>query len=146
MANTVCQLSEQEGVVCAMKLRKYIFTTGNVDNIDHNPSSRTANDSFHGTAISLTQHPSKDLDGVDRSSVIQGLPAQKQRKISELPISNTNIHPVSLPKIDDYVPAANRPLKPSASLINEAMKSAKTGWKQHNNLHLYFMKMRKQGL
>ena len=139
-------MSEQEGVVCPMKLRKYIFTTGNVDNIDHNPSSRTANDSFHGTAISLTQHPSKDLDGVDRSSVIQGLPTQKQRKISELPISYTNIHPVSLPKIDDYVPAANRPLKPSASLINEAMKSAKTGWKQHNNLHLYFMKMHKQGL
>ena len=74
MANRVCQLSEQEGVVCPMKLRKYIFTTGNVDNIDHNPSSRTANDS-------LTQHPSKDLDVVGRSSVIQGLPTQKQRKI-----------------------------------------------------------------
>ena len=86
-------MSEQEGVVCPMKLRKYIFTTGNVDNIDHNPSSRTANDSFHGTDISLTQHPSKDLDGVDRSSVIQGLPTQKQRKISELPISYTNIDP-----------------------------------------------------
>ena len=120
-------MSEQEGVVCPIKLRKYTFTTGNVDNIDHNPSSITANDSFHGTAISLTQHPSKDLDGVDISSVIQGLPTQKQRKISELPISYTNIHPVSPPKIDDYVPAANRPLKPSASLISEAIKSAKTG-------------------
>ena len=116
-----------------MRLRKNIFTTGNVDNIDHNPSSRTAKDSFHGTAISLTQHPSKDVDGVDRSSVIQGLPTQKQRKVSELPISYTDIHPVSLSKKDDYAPAANRPLKPSACFINQAIKSARTGWKQYNN-------------
>ena len=83
MANMVCQLCEQEVVVCPMKLRKYIFTTGNVDNIDHNPSSRTAKDSFHGTAISLTQHPSKNVDEDDRSSVIQGLPTVRYSKTKE---------------------------------------------------------------
>ena len=34
-----------------------IFTTATVDNIDHNPSSMTATGSFHGTGISLFQHP-----------------------------------------------------------------------------------------
>ena len=36
-------------VVCPPKLRQGLFTTGAVDNIDHNPSSATAKDSFHGT-------------------------------------------------------------------------------------------------
>jgi len=35
-ANTVCRLHEAEGVVCPPHLRKNIFTTLAVDNIDHN--------------------------------------------------------------------------------------------------------------
>ena len=54
LANTVCQQYENDGVVCPPGLRKNVFTTSAVDNIDHNPSSTTARDSFHGTAISLT--------------------------------------------------------------------------------------------
>ena len=41
-ANNVCELYEEEGVVCPPKLRKQVFTTAAVDNIDHNPSSTTA--------------------------------------------------------------------------------------------------------
>ena len=56
IAKGVTTRFEQEGVVCPPKLHGKIFTT--VDNIDHhNPSSTTAYDSFHGTAISLVQHP-----------------------------------------------------------------------------------------
>ena len=43
--------------MCPSKLREGLFTTAAVDNIDHNPSSTTSSDSFHGTAISLVQHP-----------------------------------------------------------------------------------------
>lgn len=56
-ANSVCARFKQDGVVCPPKLRRNLFTTGALDNIDHNPSATTAKDSFHGTAISLTQHP-----------------------------------------------------------------------------------------
>ena len=52
LANAVCQQYEDDGVVCPPGLRKNVFTILAVDNIDHNPSSTTARDSFHGTAIS----------------------------------------------------------------------------------------------
>ena len=43
---------EKEDCVCPT-LRDNLFTTGNIDN--HNPSSTLSCDSFHGTAISITQ-------------------------------------------------------------------------------------------
>ncbi|KAG0718085.1 hypothetical protein GWK47_053166 [Chionoecetes opilio] len=72
IANGVCQRFNMEEVVCPPKLRKGLFTTGAVDNIDHNPSSATAKDSFHGTGISLMQHPSHTNGGLDRGVVVIG--------------------------------------------------------------------------
>ena len=54
----VCQQFHREKVVCLPQLRSHVFTTAAVYNIDHNPSSTTARDSFHCTAIAVTQHPS----------------------------------------------------------------------------------------
>ncbi|CAH3023090.1 unnamed protein product [Porites evermanni] len=51
--NSVCARFESEGVVCPPKLNKGVFTTAAMDNIDHNPSSTTAQGAFHGTGISL---------------------------------------------------------------------------------------------
>ena len=58
LANAVCQQYEDDNIVCTLGLRKNVFNTSAVDNIDHNPSSTTvlARDAFHGTAISLTNH------------------------------------------------------------------------------------------
>ena len=39
-----------------MNLRTNLFTSGAIDNIDHDPSSNTAQSSFHGTSISIHQH------------------------------------------------------------------------------------------
>ena len=64
LGNSICVQFEEEGVVCPLKLKRSLFTTANVDTIDHNPSVRTAKDSFHGTAASLTQHPSTDREGI----------------------------------------------------------------------------------
>ncbi|KAK1895105.1 Coiled-coil domain containing protein 25 [Dissostichus eleginoides] len=66
IANGVCQSFRVEDVVCPPKLRHGLFTTGAVDNIDHNPSSATAKDSFHSAGISLMQHPSHTHGGADR--------------------------------------------------------------------------------
>ena len=51
LANAVCKHFEVEGVVCPTNLRTGLFTVGALDNIDHNPSSTTAQGSFHGTGI-----------------------------------------------------------------------------------------------
>ncbi len=53
----------EEGVVCPPVLRKGLFTTAVMDNIDHNPSATTATTSFHGTSISVFQHPAKKTMG-----------------------------------------------------------------------------------
>ena len=58
IANAVCQSFSAEDVVCPPRLRSGLFTTGVVDNVDHNPSSATVKDSFHGTEVSLVQRTS----------------------------------------------------------------------------------------
>ena len=94
MGNSVCAQFEKEGVVCPLSMRKSLFTTGSVDNIDHDTSSRTAKDSFHGTAISLTQHPSVDWLGIERGQVLLDSDVPKMRTVTNLPDSYTSINPV----------------------------------------------------
>ena len=47
----------EEVLVCPPVLQKGLLTTAAIDTIDHNPSSTTANSSFHGTSNSIFQHP-----------------------------------------------------------------------------------------
>lgn len=51
MGNSVCEMFQNDGVVCPAKLRCNVFTTSAVDYIDDNPSSNTATGSLHGTAF-----------------------------------------------------------------------------------------------
>jgi len=48
--------------VCS-QFKKNIFNTGAVDNLDHNPSSRNAMESFHRAAISTIQFPIPENHG-----------------------------------------------------------------------------------
>ena len=49
VSNNHCYQFEVEKAVCPPKLKKKTLTTAAIDNIDHNPSSTTAEDSFHRT-------------------------------------------------------------------------------------------------
>ena len=89
LANTACEQFEKYRIVCPPVLRKNIFTTFAVDNIDHNPSSRDAKDSWHGTASSVTQHL-RDVNDGDKREL---LPFRKgDKKIMELPPKRTSYH------------------------------------------------------
>ena len=70
IANGVCQRYEMEKVVCPPNMRRGLFTIAAVDNIDHNPSSATAKDSFHGTGISLMQHQSQSFHGYNLIGIL----------------------------------------------------------------------------
>ena len=59
----------EDGVVCPPVMRKQVFTTSAVDNIDHNPTATTAQTSFHGTSMSLFQHPCSENPGEEREPV-----------------------------------------------------------------------------
>ena len=51
------QTRKNADIVFPTNLRLQIFTVAALDNLDHNPTSRTASSSFHGTGISLFQFP-----------------------------------------------------------------------------------------
>lgn len=124
LGNSVCHRFEEEGVVCPPKLKKSLFTTGCVDNIDHNTSSRTSKDSFHGTAISLTQHPSIDAMGIDRSTnpILINREGAKMKTLSCLPESYAEVQPAfEEAKKDLFVPKHNDSSKPPSDLIESNM-------------------------
>ena len=54
ISNRICKRYEEEKVVCPPNLRRDLFTIAAVNNIDHNPTSATAKDFFHGTTVSLS--------------------------------------------------------------------------------------------
>lgn len=51
-----CLQYKKDKVVCPLEFELNTFTTGAVDNLDHNTSSMSAKKAFHNTVISLMQH------------------------------------------------------------------------------------------
>ena len=76
--NKDVQRYNEKSVVCPPKLKRGLFCTSALDNIDHNPSFTTANTSFHGTSISIFNH--------------------KVKKGPEVPDYYTNVHPAFFTK------------------------------------------------
>ncbi|VDI50438.1 Hypothetical predicted protein [Mytilus galloprovincialis] len=85
LGNSICEAFNIENVVCPAKLRSGVFTTAAVDNIDHNPSSTTAQGSLHGTAISLFQHPVPGNVGVERLTIPIDSTVSKRENLKPLP-------------------------------------------------------------
>ena len=93
LGNLLSNQFEATGIVCPASLRKNVFTTMAVDNIDHNPSSATAADSFHGTAISVVQHPSTVGEGTELEK--PAFVSTASKSIKPLPSFYTNVSPVA---------------------------------------------------
>ena len=105
VANREIERYEQEKVVCPSQMRNHVFITGCLDNIDHNPSSTLSHDSFHGTAISLTQHVTNDVPGEIRNVLETFVQTESQLKIKALPENYSNVPPVTM--IKDMTPASS---------------------------------------
>ena len=58
LGNHISDRFDLSSGICPPSLNTGLLTTAAVDNIDHNPASTTSQDSFHGTAMSLTQQDS----------------------------------------------------------------------------------------
>ena len=130
IASSVCEQFEEDGVVTPACLRKGVFTIVALDNLDHNPSSTTAVDAFHGTGISLFQFPTKAFPGENRLPVT-------------IPPLQTSQH--SLPDIYGLIPAVAltakavhvpiqpmsiRDSEPPSSCLNDAQSKEKR-WIKH---------------
>ena len=73
-----------------------------VDNIDHNTSSRTATDSWHGTTISATQHVDSAHDDIQRPPL--NLKKSTGKSIHQLPRAYATVHPFILKSSDVFIP------------------------------------------
>ena len=122
LGNNICRFFQQEGAVCPPELKVGLFTTGAVDNIDHNPSSTSAQDSFHGTGISLFQHPNSGVRGVKRPRVSISDEATTTKTTAHLPESYTTVPPVFLGKRELPLPKLDGPNRSDCQLIPQAMK------------------------
>ena len=56
MGNKALSHYAEQQLMFPPSLKFNLFTTGVFDDIDHNPSSITAEETFHGASISLFQH------------------------------------------------------------------------------------------
>ena len=94
LGNNAVQLFEKEGVVCPASLHHSLFTTGNLDTIDHDHFSTSAKTSFHGTAISLTQHPPESNTAlIRRHEQVTHDDTLKDQTIKPLPETHTVVNP-----------------------------------------------------
>ena len=98
-ANRVTNMFE-EGIVCPLILKNDQFTTRNLGNIDHNPSSTSSCDALHGTVISVTQHAARENTGIHR--MLPEVPEKEGQRslksVNALPKSNANVPPEVLPE------------------------------------------------
>ena len=110
LGNNLCRHFEMEKNVCPPKLKAKLFTTAAIDNIDYNPTSTTAQDSFHGTGIS---HPRCEVSGVEHT-VMTGLDNTYKQGLDKLPQSYTDVPPVTLSKKDPVPPKLEGPTNQNA--------------------------------
>ena len=120
LGETVIKQHVEEDVVCPPALRKGLFTTSAVDNIDHNPTATIARTSFHGTSISMFQHPSNENRGEERAS--PEVTDSKTRKVPELPEHYTNIAPAFFKQNPTPTTGFNEVSLPDESLFHRNIR------------------------
>ncbi len=93
-----------------------------MDNIDHNPSSTTSKDSFHGTAISVIQYPTIDNPGQKRIQNIIDPNVPKRKDIMPLPVSYADVPPAALHNSRVYDPPVDGNVFADHALLNETQR------------------------
>ena len=134
LGNAVWRRYQEDRVVCPPNLRLQLFTSAAVDNIDHNPSSTTANDSFHSTGISLFQHVTTNELGIsrERTPLTKHESAAGTKKVIALPESYTQVPPASLPNKNIPVPNMPQQQTEDGDNINTAF-AEEFNWLQNVN-------------
>jgi hypothetical protein len=122
LGNKICHYYEHENAVCPPNLKSGVFTTAAVNNIDHNPSSIGAHDSFHETGISLFQHPDDNNTGVIREVILRQQYSHTKKTRLKLPEFYTVVPPIAFSKLDPPVPKLEGPNRGQCELIAEAIE------------------------
>ena len=118
LASNVSGIFQERDVVFPLKLHKAVFTTAAIDNIDHNCSSTTSTDSFHGTGISLFQHPAPNTQS--EPLVKENVITSGSTTMHPLPEYYTNVLPMMCKKVETPPPCNMLPLN-NTDIFEEAM-------------------------
>lgn len=100
-------------------LKCSLFTTAAVDNIDHNPTSTSSHDAFHGTGISLFQHPDSDNGGIPQ---VVTATSDSAIRYAHLPENYTSIPAVTLANKEPPLPVQEGPNTIDCTLVSDAME------------------------
>ena len=122
LGNKVCWRCTDESAVCPSKLRLHLFKTATVGNIDHNPTSTIAQDSFHGTGISLFQHPFGENHGATRAPIDISHAVSSSKLVCQLPEAYTEVAPVIAPAKHPQVSATTVNIQPDGGIFNCCFK------------------------
>ncbi|CAH1160137.1 unnamed protein product [Phaedon cochleariae] len=129
IAETLCNKYEQDNLVCPPNLLKGIFTTAAGDNIDHNPSATTAHTSFHGTGISLFQHPPPKHSG-ETWATLEYPSKAISKSVPYLPDFYTTVSPVTQLRPNVTLPSVHGPYIGNLSALREA-EAREYDWLSH---------------
>ena len=121
MANRLCKQYHYDNIVCPLDLRQGLFTTAAINNIDHNPTSTSATDSFHGTGISRFQHPYHHNQCLDRREHRILEQSSTKKTLLELPQYYTNVHPLVTLKKEVLIPQVHSPLHTDGQVVSWAL-------------------------
>jgi len=134
LGNAVCRRYKEEQVVCPPNLRLGLFTVAAVDNIDHNPSSTTAHDSFHGTGISLFQHATIGLPGTARGRIAIEKTETSTKSVAALPESYSEVPPVVGQSVNAPIPEMSGTLQGDENAIIHSLREEKSWLENMNNI------------
>lgn len=125
LGNNLCRYFNMAQAVCPPKLKNKLFTTAAIDNIDHNPTSSTAQESFHGTGISIFQHPRCESSGIEQSTMtdFDDTYSTSKKGLDILPQSYTDVPPVFLSSINAVMPKLEGPNKSDCKHIPLALQT-----------------------
>ncbi len=127
LAEIVANQARIDGFVCPQNMQKQLFTVGALDNLDHNPTSRTAKTSFHGTGISVFQQRTVNTRGIPRDTLNYNDVCESTSQ--QLPDSYTVVPPLTRSLVTDVPPARERG-EPLPEVIHREML-VETEWKNH---------------
>ena len=110
------------GLVYPVDLKKNVFITASIDNLYHNPSSATAESSFHGTTTSVFQHADYHLSlpsfRVDANN-------SGRRKQGKLPVSYTDFKPTVSEKPE---PTVSSDIDPDSFFLDGSASAHPKEW------------------
>ena len=105
-------------MVLPTNVRRSVFTTHDVENLDSNKTGNLSHGDFHGTCITVTNHLSKENSGIRQPPIILDHNTKSNPK---LPDRYIIVPPVVLNNDDVFVPrSGDEHVRPTDNLVHSA--------------------------